>query len=134
MFTKISTFAITVGDTASAGLPGLGLSFPKMFNPAINLRKLWHCFSWVHVCWSEHSDSSFVYGFMSLDYGLGTMTAITFHPLFLQLTVHNISLTPTLFKCSKLRVYTILIENKLTDLYAIQCKFCSFIKCIGCCL
>ena len=23
---------------------------------------------------SEHSDSSFVYGFMSLDYGLGTMT------------------------------------------------------------
>ena len=32
---------------------------------------------WVHVCWSEHSDSSFVYGFMSLDYGLGTMTATT---------------------------------------------------------
>ena len=32
----------------------------------------------VHVCWSEHSDSSFVYGFMSLDYGLGTMTATTF--------------------------------------------------------
>ena len=30
-----------------------------------------------HVCWSEHSDSSFVYGFMSLDYGLGTMTATT---------------------------------------------------------
>ena len=28
----------------------------------------------VHVCWSEHSDSSFVYGFMSLGYGLGTMT------------------------------------------------------------
>ena len=24
--------------------------------------------SGVHVCWSEHSDSSFVYGFMSLDY------------------------------------------------------------------
>ena len=33
--------------------------------------------SGVHVCWSEHSDSSFVYGFMSLDYGLGTMTATT---------------------------------------------------------
>ena len=32
-------------------------------------------YSGVHVCWSEHSDSSFVYGFMSLDYGLGTMTA-----------------------------------------------------------
>ena len=31
----------------------------------------------VHVCWSEHSDSSFVYEFMSLDYGLGTMTATT---------------------------------------------------------
>ena len=31
----------------------------------------------VHVCWSEHSDSSFVYGFMSLDYGLGTMTTTT---------------------------------------------------------
>ena len=31
----------------------------------------------VHVCWSEHSDSSFVYGFMSLDYGFGTMTATT---------------------------------------------------------
>ena len=34
--------------------------------------------SGVHVCWSEHSDSSFVYGFMSLDYGFGTMTATTF--------------------------------------------------------
>ena len=31
-------------------------------------------YSGVHACWSEHSDSSFVYGFMSLDYGLGTMT------------------------------------------------------------
>ena len=31
----------------------------------------------VHVCWSEHSDSSFIYGFMSLDYGFGTMTATT---------------------------------------------------------
>ena len=35
--------------------------------------------SGVHVCWSEHSDSSFVYGFMSLDYGFGTMTATTFY-------------------------------------------------------
>ena len=33
--------------------------------------------SGVHVCWSEHSDSSFVYGFMTLDYGFGTMTATT---------------------------------------------------------
>ena len=31
--------------------------------------------SGVHVC---HSDSSFVYGFMSLDYGFGTMTATTY--------------------------------------------------------
>ena len=38
-------------------------------------------YSGVHVCWSEHSDSSFVYGFMSLDYGLGTMTANTYTPL-----------------------------------------------------
>ena len=30
-------------------------------------------YSGVHVCWSEHSDSSF----MSLDYGLGSMTATT---------------------------------------------------------
>ena len=26
-------------------------------------------YSGVYACWSEHSDSSFVYGFMSLDYG-----------------------------------------------------------------
>ena len=36
-------------------------------------------FSGVLVCWSEHSDSSFVYGFMSLDYGLGTMTTTACH-------------------------------------------------------
>ena len=35
-------------------------------------------YSGVYVCWSEHSDSSFVYGFMSLDYGLGTMTATAY--------------------------------------------------------
>ena len=37
--------------------------------------------SGVHVCWSEHSDSSFVYGFMILDYGFGTMTATTYKPI-----------------------------------------------------
>ena len=37
--------------------------------------------SGVHVCWSEHSDSSFVYGFMILDYGFGTMTATTRYTL-----------------------------------------------------
>ena len=39
-------------------------------------------YSGVHVCWSEHSDSSFIYGLMSLDYGLGTMTATTFIHFF----------------------------------------------------
>ena len=34
-------------------------------------------YSGVYVCWSEHSDSSFVYGFMTLDYGLCTMTTTT---------------------------------------------------------
>ena len=34
-------------------------------------------YSGVHVCWSEHYDSSFVYRFMSLDYGLGIMTPTT---------------------------------------------------------
>ena len=34
-------------------------------------------YSGVHVCWSEHSDSSFIYGFMRLIYGLGTMTTTT---------------------------------------------------------
>ena len=33
--------------------------------------------SGVHVCWSEHSDSSFVYGFMSLGYGFDAMTVTT---------------------------------------------------------
>ena len=35
--------------------------------------------SGVHVCWSEHSDSSFVYGFMILNYGFGTMTATAYN-------------------------------------------------------
>ena len=34
-------------------------------------------YSGVHVCWFEHSDSSFVYGFMSLDCGLDTITTTT---------------------------------------------------------
>ena len=43
-------------------------------------------YSGVHVCWSEHSDSSFVYGFMSLDYGLNTMTATTYtHLTYLEM-------------------------------------------------
>ena len=39
-------------------------------------------YSGVHVCWSEHSDLSFVYGFMSLGYGLGTMTTTILKYLF----------------------------------------------------
>ena len=35
-------------------------------------------YSGAHACWSEYSDSSFVYGFMSLDYGLGTITTTIF--------------------------------------------------------
>ena len=35
-------------------------------------------YSGVHVCWSKHSDSSFVYGFMNLDYGLGTMMQLLY--------------------------------------------------------
>ena len=34
-------------------------------------------YSGAHVCWSEQSDSSLVYEFMSLDYGLGTVTVTT---------------------------------------------------------
>ena len=37
-------------------------------------------YSAANVCWSEHSDSSFVYGFKSLDYGSGTMTETTSQP------------------------------------------------------
>ena len=37
--------------------------------------------SGAQVCWSEQSDSSFVYGFMSLDYGSGTMTTNSFKTL-----------------------------------------------------
>ena len=35
-------------------------------------------YSGAHVCLSEHSDASFVYVFMSLDYGLGTMTTTSY--------------------------------------------------------
>ena len=34
-------------------------------------------YSGVHVRWSEHSDSSFVYEFMCLDNGLGTIATTT---------------------------------------------------------
>ena len=58
--------------------------------------------SGVHVCWSEHSDSSFVYGFMILNYGFGTMTATTsFIYLFISLFAHVI-----------VRAYRVLVFKK----------------------
>ena len=47
--------------------------------------------SGVHVCWSEHSDSSFVYGFMILNYGFGTMTATTYILLLLCMLMEVVS-------------------------------------------
>ena len=42
-------------------------------------------YSGIHACWSEHSNSSFVYGLLKLIYGLGTMITTTYYrytPLF----------------------------------------------------
>ena len=62
--------------------------------------------SGVHVCWSEHSDSSFVYGFMSVAYGFGTMTATT----YAQMTdPSRISLEALLFCCSAFEIIIIII-------------------------
>ena len=55
-----------------------------------------------NVCWSEHSDSSFVYGFMSLDYGLGTLTATTFPAR----TCPNVRFLALRLKC---------VQNRQTD-------------------
>ena len=49
---------------------------PSLHDPRYRTPDYTLC-SGVHVCWSEHSDSSFVYGFMILNYGFGTMTATT---------------------------------------------------------
>ena len=46
-------------------------------------------YSGVHVCWFEHSDSSFVHGFMCLDYGLGTMTTTTYPFVITIVSVDN---------------------------------------------
>ena len=58
----------SLGMVGEACLP-INASYPR--TPDYTL------YSGVHVCWSEHSDSSFVYGFMSLIYGLDTMTTTT---------------------------------------------------------
>ena len=57
-----------VGMVGEACLPS-NAYYPR--TPDYNL------YSGVHVCWSGHSDSSFVYGFMKLIYGLGTDTTTT---------------------------------------------------------
>ena len=44
-----------------------------------------------------------------------------------------VALTPTLCKWSKLSVYTLLIENKLTDLWAIKYSFSTHIICVDSC-
>ena len=44
-------------------------------------------YSGVHLCWSGHSDSSFVYEFMSLDYGCSSDTEAPF--LDLNLCISN---------------------------------------------
>ena len=46
-------------------------------------------YSGVHVCWSENSDSSFFHGFVSLDYGLGIMTAATIVTLYQDCSSHQ---------------------------------------------
>ena len=43
-------------------------------------------YSGVHVCWSEHSDSSFVYGFMSLDYDRNYFVLVFFSPFSIATT------------------------------------------------
>ena len=65
-----------MGMAGEASLPS-NAYYPRM--PDYTL------YSGVHVCWSEHSDSSFVYGFMSLDYGLGTMTATILQTVWTQI-------------------------------------------------
>ena len=63
--------------------------------------------SGVHVCWSEHSDSSFVYGFMILDYGFGTMTATTF---FLHILISIIRNLKTF--CINIHIHEMLLLQK----------------------
>ena len=55
--------------------------------------------SGVHVCWSEHSDWSFVYGFMSLDYGFGTKTAVIIVKTIYELD--NLYMSRTYIKISR---------------------------------
>ena len=57
-----------MGMVGEASLPS-NAYYPR--TPDYNL------YSGVHVYLSEHSVSSFVYGFKHLDYGLGTMNATT---------------------------------------------------------
>ena len=63
-------------------------------------------YSGVHVCWSEHSDSSFVYKFMSLDYGLGTITTTTFKVTRISFIIRNINLACTMVKICVLLLWS----------------------------
>ena len=71
-------------------------------------------YSGLHVCWSEHSDLSFIYGFMSLDYGLGTMTTTTLNPGEVYSTdrsTRRFLLSPALFLC-----FSVLLSLRLPRL------------------
>ena len=65
----LHTFFLTLATPICIISPPLNAYYPR--TPDYTL-----C-SGVHVYWSEHSDSSFVYGFMILNYGFGTNTATT---------------------------------------------------------
>ena len=72
-------------------------------------------YSGVHVCWSEHSNLSFVYGFMSLDYGLGTMTATTLNVRTYN-SYHATNFTKFSFKAilevaSKMQLFSLLVKS-----------------------
>ena len=72
--------------------------------------------SGVHVCWSEHSDSSFVYGFMILNYGFGTMTATTFDQQYQNLVDQNAEVIELLCKEEKSLVIPITEAEVITAL------------------
>ena len=55
---------------------GIGTTLSQVSNVYYPRTLDYTLYSGVHVCWSEHSDSSFIYGFMSLDYNFCTMTTI----------------------------------------------------------
>ena len=67
--------------------------------------------SGVHVCWSEHSDSLFVYGFMSLDYGFGTLTGTTYKQLCC-FAFHHLFIVSSSFDAKGLLCFVIVVSPK----------------------